>query len=464
MRDRDQRPQDRASGAHRIAAGRHEPNAGPRTSPMGPGPSDSVLGLQQVVGNAEVSRRLQRSAGEDMRLVAAGGSGHGNGTPVARMISVADFRDNTAKFFERGRGDKISQVDAALEAYHALPEDDYQGRLTQLGLLDQAGRNYQNNSTNASRNAQVRTLLDQVAAYQVIYDALVSAGTQQNDVDVFRDLIRAQDAVLEQWAGIPGAGPDHELSHFNYRIYHRMSELRRTLQPHEMQTLMQDDLRTLTAMSNDPGVPGPTRNILTELLGNRNIINFQPPNATGPGTRRTGPHQYDLGNAPHHLGGTTERVGALAHELTHVDAGEAYQNTDILLLFDQNLNDPEISQLVTQRRRTLDNLMNLLNAHQGLSEDQRSLFASKLDYAGRKRLNVYADNFLRSNRIDPATHARLVQIEHLTAPNSAVLVEYDTVINQLLIYLHRWGVPQTSPLYAEVLRVAEEQRRQRHSP
>ena len=73
------------------------------------------------------------------------------------------------------------------------------------------------------------------------------------------------------------------------------------------------------------------------------------------------------------------------------------------------------------------------------------------------------DNFLRAGRIDQATHTRLAQIENLTQPDSAVLVEYDTVINQLLVYLHRWGVPPTSPLYAEVLRVADEQRQQRRN-
>jgi hypothetical protein len=586
MRERDERRDDSATVVRR-AAGRTEPDAGPHpdSSLMDLGRPDSVLALQQLVGNAEVSRRVQRSAVEnvlstpgrpldepvrtdmetrlgadfsDVRVhtdgaahesaesvnaeaytsgthivfqrgrydtasdtgretlahelshvvqqrsgpvagtdtgdglavsdpadrfereaervaaqavageatdpVTATGSWPHHGMPVARMISVADFRRRTDKVLEWGRGDKISQVDNALAAYHAVPQDDYQGRLTQLGHVEQECRNYLTNSTNDRRKAEVTALLGEVTAHQAIYGALVSAGQQTDNTGIFRDLIRAQDAILAQLAQVPGADANHELSHFNAQVYDQMGQLRRQLQQTDLQALMHDDLQTLVTMSANPDVPQVTRTILTELLANQGIVEFQPASARGPGTRRTGPHQYALSNAPHHVGGTTERVGALAHELTHVDAGEAYQNTDILLLFRQGLSDTEIAQLVTRRRATLDNLVSLLDAHQGMSWAQRELFASKLNYAGAKSLGGYADSFLIANKIDQATHTRLKGIENLTAPNSAVLVEYDTVINQLLVYLHQWGVPQASPLYVEVLRVARQQRRERRNP
>ena len=55
MRERDERREAHVDRARRAVAGRGEPNADPVR--MGPGLPGSVLALQQLVGNAEVSRR-----------------------------------------------------------------------------------------------------------------------------------------------------------------------------------------------------------------------------------------------------------------------------------------------------------------------------------------------------------------------------------------------------------------------
>ena len=66
-------------------------------------------------------------------------------------------------------------------------------------------------------------------------------------------------------------------------------------------------------------------------------------------------------------------------------------------------------------------------------------------------------------KLDAATYQRLLEIEALSAPNSSTLVEYDTVVTQLLVYLHRWGVPQTDPLYTAVAQLATELRNDRRA-
>lgn len=574
----EQRRDDRVTKAHRTAAERDEPSTDPLRASLGR--PESVLALQQLVGNAEVTRRIQRAAVEDVlsapgrpldesvrtdmetRLGAdfsdvrvhtdhaahesaesvnaraytsgahivfqrgrydtasdtgretlahelthvvqqrsgpvagtdtgdglavsdptdrfereaervasqamGGGvtdpvtaTGPSHGTPVARMISTKDFRKNTNKIFEWSRGDKITQVENALAAYHALPPGNYTGRLTQLGHVVQEANIYINSSNNDSRKAEARKLLDKATGHQAIYTALVAADQPANsNTNTFRHLIQAQDAIQTQVVAAD-AGPDDELSHFSQRVLERMNALRGTLQQPEMQALMNDDLQKLTAMSSDQNVPQTTRDILTELLAHQGQIAFQPANMTGSGTRRTAPNQYTVANPPNHPGGTAERLGSLAHELTHVDAGEAYNNTDILLLYGQGLNNNQVVQLATDRRATLDNLINLLDTHQGLTWDQRDLFGKKLKYAGEKSLLKYAADFRVRDLIDVPTYNQLRQIDALTAGNSGLLVEYDTVINQLLIYLHMWGVPQDSPLYVEVLRVAEQQRQER---
>jgi hypothetical protein len=121
-----------------------------------------------------------------------------------------------------------------------------------------------------------------------------------------------------------------------------------------------------------------------------------------------------------------------------------------------------IKQLVDHRNAAVDDLYSLLAAHQGLTDRQQQLFEGKLDYVRRKgRLESYAANFRDNGKIDAATYDRLIALATLTKPNGGLLVEYDTVLNQLLIYLHQWGVDPQTPLYARTLQLAEQQRQER---
>jgi hypothetical protein len=104
-----------------------------------------------------------------------------------------------------------------------------------------------------------------------------------------------------------------------------------------------------------------------------------------------------------------------------------------------------------------------VTAHQGLTGPQRQLFESKLTYTISGRLQHYAAQFKSANKINQTTYDRLVHLANLTAPNGGLLVEYDTVLNQLLVYLHQWAVDPQEPLYVETLRLAEQARQERRS-
>ncbi|GLZ42784.1 DUF4157 domain-containing protein [Actinokineospora sp. NBRC 105648] len=397
---------------------------------------------------------------------------------IARMMTVGAFKQRTKGF---RRGNKIEAVEAALVAYHALPLANYVGRRAQLEVVRQAADGYLQNSdtkkhqaavddlvneshdeTNAIRlNAVIQETRQRAAAHQDIYQAVIAADGAADDTNKVRLLMRAQDLIVHQ-SDLNNTGGEGDLAFLNTKIGEWMTLVASTMDAPTLRLVIADDLATLTRLSTDQSVPAVTRRILVDVLAHQDITEYQ----TGqPGTRLSNPgadKKYTLRNPVNQPHGSTERLGSLAHEMTHVDAGETYDNTEILLLLRPGLPDDAIKALTDRRRDSITHLRTLLAAHQGFSGNQEQLFSGKLDYTMRGKLEGYAMSFRNAGKIDEATFDHLLHLAELTKPNSGLLVEYDTVLNQLLVYLHQWGVDPRSPLYVEVLRLADQQRQERH--
>jgi hypothetical protein len=304
--------------------------------------------------------------------------------------------------------------------------------------------------------ALIQEILTKVAAHEDIYRQLQDAKQETVPLQQVRRLLAAQEAILAQNPAV-----DSDLTGANTAVQNWLSIVVGGLSEADQSSLVADDLRLLTAIQADPAAPPITRDLLGDLLAHRNNIKF----GTGmPGTRRApagAPERYVTNHTMVQPGGATERLGSLAHELTHVDAGETYDNTNILLLVQRNLSDAQISDVTRQRVARIDQLTILLAADETLTADQKDLVQRKLDYAKTpvKGVARYAAN-LRST-IDDATYERLKQIEELSKPNSSVLVEYDTVVTQILVYLHRWEADQQQPFYVEIMRLAAQLRADR---
>lgn len=71
--------------------------------------------------------------------------------------------------------------------------------------------------------------------------------------------------------------------------------------------------------------------------------------------------------------------------------------------------------------------------------------------------------FHQVRQIDQATFDKLWPLA-LSIPGNSVLVEYDSVLNQMLIYMHIWQIPENDPFYKKLREFAEEayQDRQDH--
>ncbi|MFD1152019.1 eCIS core domain-containing protein [Saccharothrix hoggarensis] len=403
------------------------------------------------------------------------------GTVVARMISTADFLARTKATWSRGN--KVVPIDRALAAYHAVPQNDFTARRTALKNLVRACESYLNTSKSQTFGPQVgdvnREAHDELkavtvpalvqetkqraAGHQVIYQALIDAEGQTDRVDRLRALLRAQELLLAE-IGNGNAATEDDLVFVSSKLMEWQSHVAGSLTAEEQRLVVEDDLGLLARMRVDQAVPQITRDVLTDLLAHRDLVDFR---VGTPGTTLAGPDspgKYTLKNMSNPPLGTTERLGALTHELTHVDAGEAYANTEILLLFQRGATDDQVAQLAVGRKNEIELLRTRLHQFAGLDNSQRRLFEGKLDYTlSKTRLMSYALSFKEKEKIDQATFDRIVHLDTLTKPNSGLLVEYDTVINQLLIYLHRWGVDPAEPLYVETRRIAGQQRGERQA-
>ncbi|WP_067454301.1 eCIS core domain-containing protein [Actinomadura macra] len=427
-----------------------------------------VDGAGQVAVARSVSAATQAQA-----------QGSAEAIPVARLMSLETFKQRTKK----KRGHKIVPVEQALADYHALPQQDFVARRAQLERLRTAASDYLRTSktkkhegvvnevvgeshgeSNSMRlDAVIQGVRERATGHQQIYTLIIAVNQVADRVGRLRRLMQAQDAIVAEQAHTD-ADIDSDLGFLVGEVANWLSIVAGPLTPDEARALVGDDLARLTRLSTDPAVPEITRTILSELLANQGLVNFT---QGTPGTtlsRPGDPGKYTLKHKMDQPGATTERLGSLAHELTHVDAGESYDNTAILLLFKQGLTDEEIGRLAVQRRAVNDRLRVLLNAHQGLAASQEQLFEYKLDYmVEENRLGHYATNYRNSRKIDQATYDRIMALNTLTGRNNGLLVEYDTVLNQLLVYLHQWGVDPETPLYAETLGFAEDARRERRS-
>ncbi|MFH7339651.1 DUF4157 domain-containing protein [Streptomyces sp. KHY 26] len=429
---------------------------------------------------SDPSDRFEREAERVARRVTGGGTAGGTagaaadatapaaspgpGLPVARLMSVEEFRRSTAVGRFQKRGSSVDQVEKALADCHKEKLDDFGARARQLTELVRIAGGYGDQSKSGRHQDVVRQLLAEGEAEAAIYRQLADAGQERDALAKARGFLAAQEAVLRRihTAGLDSAS---DMALVNVYLQTSLNQAVNQLTAAQKSTLVEDDLHLLAGIQADTEAPQATRDVLGDLLAHRDIVHF----TTGmPGTSLSPagtPEKYTLKHMMSQPAGATERLGSLAHELTHVDAGESYDNTPVLLLLRQDLGDAEIRELARERSARVRSLEGLLERSATLDAEQRALFAAKLRYATdpAKGVGRYAAMFRTSGKIDEDTHRRLQEIENLSKPHSSVLVEYDTVVTQLLVYLHRWGIAQEDPLHAAVARLADELRTERRS-
>ncbi|MFD8384655.1 hypothetical protein ACFV2X_40055 [Streptomyces sp. NPDC059679] len=361
--------------------------------------------------------------------------------PVSAMMTEREFKQSTAAPGLRSSS-RIADIDEELRAFHALPGSRQGARLLALKAIAESSRAYvAHKQGEGSRVEGTQRLAQQAEA----------AMRQLNPENVFRDLLTEIDGALRA-----GKNPDLD-------VRSPAGEAQKAAQAvpsDRFHAMMSDYVHKLGRLRDDRTLPAETRAVIEELMAVEPLVTvMQYPRGGMPGIKlnSTGDGaEYTFNVDPQVRGGTSFLLGHIAHEFTHVVAHQAFGSSPVMELVRSGATDAEVGALAAERRRTLNDLKTALAGDREFSEFQQTMLQEKLVYGAQPRtLERYAYNFERSGKITTAQKERLVGWGKAAGDASGTLVEYDTVLNQMLIYLHMWQTSQNNPFYVRLRAAAQ---------
>lgn len=390
-------------------ADRHD-GRGPRT----PG------SLQGTLGNTAVTRMIT----------------------VSRMMTEDEFKQSSKRIAGKRDTSEISKVDAALRAFYALPDTGEVARWYALRDIVRACEAYVSHKPEGGKRvAGVERLKGEAegaqsehaeAAFQGLLtevDRMVTAN-EDPDMDVRLPAGEAQKASQKM------SGP-------------------------AFTGLVDGLIRDLGELRADERLPGETRAVIDELMAVVGLVTVkQYPRGGMPGMKLTSAADQDpaftFNVDTQARGGSSFMLGHVAHELTHVAAHQAFGSSPVMELVRAGATDAQVTALAEERRDTLAGLRRTLGGGDGFSDFQQRMLEEKLVYGGAGgKLKKYADSFAAAGKITPEQQAQLTAWDAAAGPASGTLVEYDTVINQMLVYLHLWETDPNHPFYVELRAAAQ---------
>lgn len=364
-------------------------------------PSDRFERVAEAVAERAVHGTLQRpgNAGEAPSAPPAAGGR----LIVSRLMDAGKFQAKTKPLIPLigRRPESIGSIDQALAAYHAIPIDEYQRRVDGLAGLVQtcdaylAGRGLTALPAETSvapasaaglparptaqpvaalaegllsllqRHTRSVTLLrEQAQREQQAFASLAQAQAADSLPARFKAYAQAHEVLLEARRRV---GPDDFEDVYNWVIpllENTVDEMR-TREPGALTDLVREDVEMLRKVAAAGGLPDITR-LLAEVPANvpssgAALARFE---VGTPGSKlsRAGAEKYTVTHALVQRGGVAERLGSLTHELTHVSAGETFDNTPLFLLFDPNATGDQIKKLAKDRVARLNGLEGLLDS------------------------------------------------------------------------------------------------------
>ncbi|MFD5347242.1 hypothetical protein ACFWJY_26625 [Streptomyces anulatus] len=396
---------------------------------------------------APVARTADRHDGRGPRTPGSLQGTLGN-TAVTRMITVSrmmtedEFKQSSKSFTGKRSASEISKVDEALRAFYALPDTGEVARWYALRDIVRACEAYVSHKPEGgNRVAGVERLKGE------------SEGAQSEIAGaVFRGLLTEVDRMVT-------ANEDPDMD-----VRAQAGEAQKASQKMsgpEFTALVDGLIRDLGELRGDERLPGETRAVIDELMAVVGLVTVkQYPRGGMPGMKLTSAADQDpaftFNVDTQARGGSSFMLGHVAHELTHVAAHQAFGSSPVMELVRAGATDAQVETLAGERRDALARLRRTLGGGAGFSDFQQRMLEEKLGYGGESgKLKKYADSFAAAGKITPEQQAQLTAWDAAAGQASGTLVEYDTVINQMLVYLHLWETDQNHPFYVELRAAAQ---------
>ncbi len=395
---------------------------------------------------------------------------------VQRLISLKDFKKRTSSGllgFLGWRG-KFKPLDRLLDEYHKLSwqEKDIPTRNTKLDQIEQVARAY-----TGKRQIEVDEFIASVTTerrfIRPLAEAIPDINGKRNLKEAIQKVFQAHDAFLEAVrAGhpIPDDGPFF-LGFFE-KAQRALNEL--GTRDQVMRELIADDLSRVEHIAADTNTHPLLRNILNEVLANKDQIYFQETPGMASGAVLAGQKERDRGiTAKYRLDmqmaqaeGSPERLSSLVHEMTHIAVQEKFGNTAIHLAFKRAESDANVLALSRRRTEQCRALKRLLEeTREQWLPGQYRVLAEKTEYpinaSGKNTLSSYAETFKKKGELTQTDYDRIINLAKQGANNT--LIEFDTVINQMMFLMTAWRVPNDNKFYVKLREVAQEAYDWRHA-
>jgi len=206
------------------------------------------------------------------------------------------------------------------------------------------------------------------------------------------------------------------------------------------------DIEKLKKIANDPTLPGILKSVILEATSSANLQQIDT-SVMSPGlkynkTRGPGLKKYTLNHNMSQYLGRRFRMGSLLHELTHLSNAEIFDNTILILSIHKAATDAEITALASQRRGSLLALKAEIEKSSAVSGELKGALVEKVNYPLMGKFGSYLAVF--KSQLDPAVHARLTALNR--AGLDCELIEYDSVVNQMMLWCHLFNVDPASGL------------------
>lgn len=432
--------------------GRSAPSGSPRAAAARHDLSHGVLELQRTLGNRATSAAIERA-----RLEPASPAG------IQRLWSSKQFKESsTAEDEEESKRVKILPVEAALAAFQSTPKDQWATCVTALQKIVTECNTYLGLFFRSKvRKNAVKQLKAQAAAEATIFQGIIAANGLAYGAKMKALLKLIDDSVAFSNRGVLMGIAYVEVE----RVVREMMASHDVLDQAALKQVMDDELQRLRDIAAAPTTPQIVKDVILENLAHIGEVHLQ---EGKPGARTAKPGETDKKYVVNHAlvqtGGSTERLGSLMHELTHVTTGETFDNAPLFLVFTKGKEVGadgilEIKTLAKKRNKGLLDVLAVSAGDQALSASQKSMIKIKCEYANKPMLTQYLGSFKdKLGGPDAPGYKSLKALadDAEINPFTGTLIEYDSVINQILMYLFDWGVKPPNPTWNLVAQLATE--------
>jgi Domain of unknown function (DUF4157) len=443
--------------------------------------------FQEAANSGPRVQQLMASSSRTTQLEAAssqkGAPASQNQPVVQRIPTKEEFKERTTFFFAPRK--EIKKIDGLLATFHSIKlenESSIENRLKCITLIIEACNEYLDLPEKHKRKPGVRKLLEQAKEEQLIYKhlsqipALNLSGTQLEQL--FLEYLKV--GHMADLASSHGVDNIPEL--YDYIIAMRELIVNTGMKDNQLKNVDSLFNKRLKTISKDESAPDTTRKVLRELHSITDKVEFNPGRGgmfltpgLNPTKKYRGGFQFD-----ENIAGL---MGQWVHELTHANAYEVYENTEILLLHSKETTTGELDTLIRKRLNNTQSLLQSVKEDKSLPPALKDTLIRQLNYAMADKLNEYLtrrrnglksfkeilENPKNSRELILDTEFKINALkesietgENIESENSdivkvsSLLVEYESVINQLLLIMHYWDIPQENISYKTLIKCAEE--------